>query len=961
MGLNFDHVNIVWLILLVMPLIILPYIKYAKKNSRQKTFIVIRSVTAILIILAMSSVSLVRTAKDTTTLFVCDLSDSTLDRQEAIEKFVSDSIKAKGNDDLTGIISFGADSSTENEPSKQTIFNGFQTAIDEDFTNIGGALIHSAALFPANTKKRIVLITDGLENMGDSERQIRALQQNNTIVDVYPVVKSEFEEVQLSKVLTPEKAGKNQVIDIAAHIDSNVKTNATLLLYAGNSIRYEQQVSIDVGTNKFIFTDTVTGNGMLTYRVEIIPEKDTYMENNYLSSFVAVNDQPVILLLQDEDQQGEQIIKMLKDHVTIEVKAPEEAPQTFESLIKYDGFILADVSYERLNEAFIQSLESVVKNQGKGLLVTGGDSSYGPGGYYQTKLEEMLPVNIDVKPKEEKPNLGLVLVIDKSGSMTEGQYGVSKLELAKEAAIRSTDVLEPKDQLGVIAFDDTIKWVLDIQKAEDKQALQDQIATIVPGGGTSIRPSLEAAVEALAKVDTKLKHIILLTDGQAETSGYETAINGLRDNDITLSTVAVGKGSDKMLLKTLAEAGGGRYYLTDEFSDIPSIFTKEAFMAGKKYLNNITFLPTLISWSQVMKGIDAVPELDGYVATRIKPTSKLLLAGPEEDPILATGQYGLGRTIAWTSDANGLWTAKWLNWEQSPAFWTNLISWMVQQDMDKKYTAETSYVGGEGIITVKSIGEETTSAAQIAGVLVLPNGEETELILEATAPGTYTGSFKASGEGVYMVNMLLEAEGISEKIVTGLNVGYSPEYDFYSSKGISPERIVELSGGRILTNPKDVFKGNVPPVVGSHNISNILLALALILFLTEIFIRKTNVSFSFIDHFVNNMKAATQRIKDYVNQYWAPKSVSHNKGNTNKTTRPVSQGVSNENTNTRPVSQIDANRNGAKQNSKSQKAEINTAELKATKRNNKEKEASKEQLNSTHLDVLLDKKRKRGQ
>lgn len=928
MGLNFDHINLLWLILLVMPLIILPYIKYAKKNTRQKTFLVMRSLTAILIILAMSSISIVKTAKDTTTLFVADLSDSTLDRQKAIEKFISDSMKSKGSNDLTGVITFGADSSTENEPSKQTIFNGFQTAINKDFTNISGALIHGAALFPSNTKKRIVLITDGLENMGDSERQLRALQQNNTVVDIYPVVKSEFEEVQLSKVLTPEKAGKNQIIDIAAHIESNVKTEATLLLYAGNSIRYEQQVSLDVGTNKFIFTDTVAGSGMLTYRVEIIPEKDTYMENNYLSSFVTVNDQPVILLLQDEDKQGEQIIKMLENHVTIEVKAPEEAPQTFESLIKYDGFILADVSYERLNEAFIQSLESVVKNQGKGLLVTGGDSSYGPGGYYQTKLEEMLPVNIDVKPKEEKPNLGLVLVIDKSGSMTEGQYGVSKLELAKEAAIRSTEVLEAKDQLGVIAFDDSTKWVLDIQLAEDKQALQDQIATIVPGGGTSIRPSLEAAVEALAEVDTKLKHIILLTDGQAETTGYETAIKGLRDNDITLSTVAVGKGSDKMLLKTLAEAGGGRYYLTDEFSDIPSIFTKEAFMAGKKYLNNITFSPTLINWSQVMKGIDSVPELDGYVATRIKPTSKLLLAGPEEDPILATGQYGLGRTIAWTSDANGLWTAKWLNWEQSPGFWTNLISWMVQQDMDKKYTAETAYVGGEGTITVKSIGEETTSAPQIAGILVQPDGTETKLTLEATAPGTYSGSFKASGEGVYMINMLLEAEGVSEKIVTGLNVGYSPEYDFYSSKGIAPERIAELSGGRVLKSANEVFKGEVPPMVGSNNISNLLLILALILFLAEIFIRKTNVSFSFIDEWIKNIRTKSRLVIDSVKQ--------------TKATKPVKQ-----TNNVTPKEQ-----------------KIRTMEKVQTKKEKpetKKKQTKSEQANNSHLDVLLDKKRKRGQ
>ncbi|PKM49490.1 MAG: von willebrand factor type A [Firmicutes bacterium HGW-Firmicutes-7] len=930
MRLSFDHLYPLWLILLVLPLIILPFIKYAKKTTRQKVFLTLRTLTALLIILSMCGVSLVKTAKDTTTIFISDLSDSTLDRQKLIENFISDALKSKDSNDITGIIGFGADSSTENEPSKQTIFNGFQTSVDTDFTNISGALLHGAALFPPNTKKRMVLITDGLENMGDSERQIRALQQNGTIVDVYGVVKGDFEEVQLSQVLVPEKAGKNQVIDIAAHIESNVKTKATILLYAGNALKHEQQVDLDLGTNKFIFTDTVSSGGVLSYRVEIIPEKDTYMENNYLSSFVTVNDLPVILLIEDEDGQGEQIIKMLEEHVTIEVKAPEEAPQTLESLIKYDGFILADISIERFNAKFLTNLENVVKNQGKGLLVTGGDSSYGPGGYYKTILEEMLPVNIDVKPKEEKPNLALLLVIDKSGSMTEGQYGISRLELAKEAAIRSTEVLEPKDMLGVIAFDDSIKWVVDLQLATDKGALQDQIATIVPGGGTSIRPSLEAAVNALIDTDTKLKHIILLTDGQAETTGYETAINNMRDHSITLSTVAVGKGSDKLLLQVLANAGGGRYYLTDEFSDIPSIFTKEAFMAGKKYLNNVTFSPTLINWSQIMKGIDAVPELDGYVATTIKPTSKLLLAGPEDDPILATGQYGLGRTIAWTSDANGLWTAKWLTWDQSPSFWTNLISWMVQQDMDKKYTATTSYEGGEGVITVKSLGEEAVSAAEISGILVTPEGTETEVILEATAPGTYTGSFEASGEGVYMINMLLESEGVTEKIVTGLNVGYSPEYNFYSKRGITPERIAELSGGRVLKNAKEVFKGEVLPVVGSNNISNILLLLGLILFMSEIAIRKTNVSFSFIDRFMKAFTSKGREIKADITEYMATKTVQ---------TKEVVQGQSIQE---------------RKKPSKEKTAPVNSK--------GKEKKQEKAQtVDRSHIDVLLDKKRKRGQ
>ncbi len=922
MRLNVDQIYPLLLLLPITAMLLYPFIKYAKKNMRQKLFLTLRSLAALLIILSMCSVSIVKSAKDTTTIFLADLSDSTADRQTAIENFIKDALKYKGAHDITAVVSFGANSATENEPSKQTIFNGFQTAIDQNFTNIQSALIHATALFPPNSKKRIVLLTDGLENAGDSERQIRALMQNDTLVEVYRIIRNDFKEVQLTEVMTPEKAGKNQIIDIAAHIESNVKTKATLLLYAENDIKYKEVVSLDVGTNKFIFTDTISSGGVLTYRVEIIPEEDTYMENNSLSSFVTVNDRPVVLLIQDEEMPGEQLIKILEDTVELEVRLPEEAPQTFESLIKYDAFILADVSIERFNEQFLINLESVVKNQGKGLLVTGGDSSYGPGGYYQTLLEEMLPVNIDVKPKEEKPNLALMLVIDKSGSMTGGQYGITKLELAKEAAIRSTEVLEAKDMLGVIAFDDTVKWPVELQYAKDKGALQDMIATIVPGGGTTIQPSLQAAVTAIKAANTKLKHIILLTDGQAETTGYASIIKEMQENDITLSTVAVGEGSDRALLQTLATGGGGRYYMTDEFSDIPSIFTKEAFMAGKKYLNNITFSPTLVNWSQVMKGIDAVPELDGYVATSMKATSKLLLAGPENDPILASWQYGLGRSVAWTSDANGLWTSKWMSWEQSPGFWTNLISWVVQQDLDKKYTAETAYIAGQGVITVKSIGKETLSAPEISGVLVTPKGLEEQITLEATAPGTYTGTFPAAGEGVYMVNLLLQAEEATEKIVTGLNVGYSPEYDFYSNSGILPERIAQVSGGRVLSKARDVFKGEVPPVVGSHNISNLMLILGLLIFMSEIILRKTHINLAWLSRWMVQIQQQTAKI---VHKVKIPKKIP---ATTATTTAATTEKLTSPTTPSKPKP--------------------------------KEVKVKKETTtDSQHLDVLLNKKRKR--
>jgi uncharacterized membrane protein len=897
----------------------------------------------------MSGVSIVKYAKDITTVFVCDLSDSTKENRGVMEGFITEALKGKTDHDIVGVIAFGDDSAIENIPSKDIIFNTFQTEVNSNFTNIQNGLLNASTIFPVNTRKRIVLITDGYENDGESERQLLSLESNQYSVDVVPIYKNDFHEVQISEIEIPSKASKNQTIDIVVHVESNVETEATMLIYSGNSLKYEQDIAIDSGENKYIFTDEISDGGLLAYRVEIIPTRDTYTENNSLSSYTIVEDEPYILVIQDEDEQGSKLIELFDKSANVEVMKPEEMPQEIASLIKYDAFILANISLEKLNEGCIESLESVVKYQGKGLLVTGGDSSYGLGGYYQTLLEEMLPVEADVKPKEEQPNLGLVLVIDKSGSMTSGRYGITKLELAKEAAIRSTEILSANDMLGVIGFDDSIKWVVDLQYAEDKEALQDMIGTIVPGGGTTIRPSLEAAVDSLIDADVTLKHIILLTDGQAETTGYEEIMVKLNENDITLSTVAVGESADFQLLNTLANGGGGRYYETDEFTDIPSIFTKEAFMAGKKYLNNITFTPNLVSYTSLFKGIETLPQLDGYVSTTVKENARLVLSGPEDDPILATMQYGLGKTVAWTSDANGLWTSQLFAWEGGATFWNNILSYIVNQDINSAYSVESTYENGEGVITVKSLGNEG-SVSTMQGVIISPAGEEMTINLDASSPGEYTGNFIPDGEGVYMVDLTVsQGEENIDKIVTGVNVGYSLEYDYYSNDKIAFERIAEITGGRILNDPSDVFKGKVEEAKGSYDISYILLILALILLILEIAIRKTNIRFE-------KLGAFGRKLSGLASQVWGIfRSFSKNKATTKApASSKNAQEIENSVVKVEPV-ELSQEEVDNQDERLSKKKVSQKTEQKAEKSQKKKKEA---EIDTSHIDMLLKKKRK---
>ena len=840
MAINFN--NPMMLILIPICLLIVFCFRQRLDKRRKKAILTLRTLTIIFIVLSMAGFGVKKYTKEIATIFLVDLSESTKDMAENFKEFIQQSIKYKSNKDKIGIVTFGQDAEVE-DPLKDNISNvEFQSKINGKFTNIENAISTSRGLLPDNSMKRVVLLTDGHGNIGDSLREAELINSNNIDFKVLKLDKEEKEEVQIDKIDIPKRLYENQIFDVPIVVSSNVKTNGNITLYSDGKVIEQREVDIEKGVNRFIFKDTALSGGIKTYKAIITSKNDTLTQNNEYSTYGQVEGKSNVLIIDGENNGGRELGKILKaSNIEVDHIKDKQAPTSISNLSKYKSIIMSDVSLENVSNEFINSLDKYVKDYGGGLVVTGGENSYVLGGYYKTRLEEMLPVDMEMQVKGEMPSLGILFVIDKSGSMSEGQEGVSKIDIAKHAVIKAVNSLRDMDEAGVIAFDRKAQWVINLDNNKNKEEMVIDVGSVVADGGTSIRPALKEAYQGLKNINTELKHIILLTDGQAEKEGYDAIIEDLKKENITVSTVAVGKDSDTVLLESMANVGKGRYYFVDEYSAIPNIFTKEIFLASKSYINNEAFTPVISSYNKIISPfLDVIPSLYGYVSTSNKYRAEKILLTDEGEPLLSTWQYGLGRTVAWTSDVNGKWTSNYLLTSEGTEFLTNMIEWTFPRLHNNDIIVETNSIGNRQEIFVKNTGKITEGLTNKVKIIT-PDLETMDLELKTTKPGEFKESFEVDKNGVYLLN-IMQYKG--DKLVNSINyatsVNYSNEYNINSSEN-KLNILVDRSKGLFIDEPEEVFKGKLEKIYEVTDLSQILLVISLILLLLEIALRRVNI------------------------------------------------------------------------------------------------------------------------
>lgn len=783
---------------------------------RRRLLIGLRLAVLILIVGGLVRLSLTQAYQRANVVFLLDLSHSvaTTVRQQALD-LVRTVSEQKRPQDGVGLVVFGVDAFLEQEVSSDFTLADITSEVDGTSTNIARAVQLGMASFPDEGARRLVVLSDGNENVGSAAEAALVARSLGAAIFSVPLGQPPGEpEVRVENLVVPAQVKAGTPYRVEAIVFSTVETSASLALLRGGAFVGQQEVELKPGKNRIRFLQHASVEGVHLYELVLSSQQDTIPENNRWRTFTEVLGPPKILLLYDPPGNAAPLLDALQQQgLAVQARPWNALPHTLSGYLEYDALIFDNVPGFGISVAQMEVLERYVRDMGGGLLMLGGEKSFGAGGYYRTPLEKLLPVDMDVPTKMSIPSLSLVMVIDKSDSMggsindarpTQNfDDRTTKLEVAKIAAFSAMKLLNPFDQVGLLAFNADWEWTVPISEAGKREQIAGRLAALTHGGGTDLFKGMQEGLRALKEVKAVKKHLIALSDGLTAHMDFESLMQEAIASNITVTTVGLGKDADRTLMEAIAHWGNGRSYYTDDPLYIPRIFTAETILVSRGLIEEEPFRPGLQTEHELLRGLqmEQVPNLYGYVVTYGKPAAEILLVTPKEDPLLAVQRYGLGRTAAFTADLGLRWGKDWVRWSEFPLFAAQLVRWVQRKETVETFDVRADVQEGYGIVEadVYDAQERFVNNLHLEGKVLPPNQETLPVTLTQTAPGRYQGRFLMQGQGEYLLTLVgKHNESTLGPKTVGITVPYSPEYLGLDSNYSLLNRLAERTGGEVL-------------------------------------------------------------------------------------------------------------------------------------------------------------------
>ena len=763
-----------------------------------------------LLVLVLAGPRSVKTNDVISVVYNVDVSDSVNEARQTALDVVANSAAGKPAHDEAGLVIFGRTAAVELPPRESFPFEKFLNAqVGRDATNLEQSLALSAAMLPEENRGRIVLFSDGTETVGQLKDVVDDLHAREIQVDVVPIDYAYEHEVLLERLDLPRYVRLGETYEASVVLRSMSEGAGTLVLEQNEDELTRVPIEFSSGRNRFAVPIRVESPGYYEYTARIVvpAAHDNRSENNIARNYLFIDGPGRILLVTDPEDSSlewtylQQVLE--QGDREIDVVDALAFPLDPLALMPYDAVVFANVPADALLASQIQAVHDSVRDLGIGFLMLGGPNSFGPGGYQNSPIEDCLPISMEISKKKILPKGALVIILH-TCEFPQGNTW------AKRITKQAIKVLNAEDDVGAIGYGmNGDHWIFELTPAGEYDSLVPLINKAEIGDMPNFISSMSMGLQALKDSDASSRHMIIISDGDANPP-TAAQLQEYVDEQITVSTVAVfphGPQGTKFM-QGISSVTGGRFYFPPDPRELPKIFIKEAKTLRRKQVQERTFVPELTTDDSIVRGLENLPELHGYVLTSEKedPRAKIVLAAPPKeddpvasesdvDPILAVWRYGLGATAAFTSDMTSNWGRDWIRWDRFQQIVNQLMTRIGRTRREQHLRVYTYTNGNEGVIVVEDFHPEE-SLLDVSVSVTGPNNFSESTVVRQIAPRRYQVHIALRGQGRYQVQVGASSADRKETAFGGFIVSYSPEYLRFRANPIVLKDVADRTGGR---------------------------------------------------------------------------------------------------------------------------------------------------------------------
>jgi len=851
-----------WLLaaVLVVPMWAIARRNLASLNPvRRYAALVLRSLTILILVALLARLVRIDRADQLTVIAVLDRSQSIPTLKPSLD-FLAQAIAKKKRTDQLAVVDVAEAAGIAKLAGGDTEIQQRNTTLTGRQSALADGIQMALAIAPPNTAVRIVLSTDGNQNVGDLKEAARTAAVNHIPIDVLPIRYRYDNEVILRRLVVPVQARKGQTVSVRFVLESTVETQGQLrLLVNGEPVDLDPDgpqmtapVTLRRGTNVQTLSLPMTTSGVHQLEAFFVPDdpnQDKITQNNRASAVTFVAG-PGHILIVDADGTAAGPLRQAVAGVDMDVRYQQASqfPDALSGLMDVDAVVLVDASSSALTFQQQQMLARYVTDLGGGLVMVGGPNAFGAGGWNGSPVAEILPVDLDPPQKKQLPKGALVLIMH-ACEMPQGNYW------GKKVAVAAVGVLSRQDLAGILsyAWKDANDWVWPLSEVGDKKAITAAVEQMQMGDMPDLGAHLQRAYDALKAADAAVKHVIVISDGDPQPPTTQL-LDRMKQAGITCTGVAIfpHNPNDINNLVRVAQLTGGRFYHVQDPQLLPQVFAKEAQVVKRPLILEETFVPQVdFSLSEILTGLQIpLPSLDGYVITGPKEgLAQVVLSSQQRDPVLASAQSGLGRCVAFTSSVDSRWASRWLAWPQNVRFWEQVIRWAARPVQSADWEVLSDVQGRRVDLHVEAaLGREGASpATEVQAQVIGPDLASRTLSLDPIGPGQYNGRFEAGPSGSYIVHLRYRKGTDSQvhQMQAAVTVPFSPEFADMTDNMPLLTEVASISGGRILEgdpNQVDLFDaaGTQFPVT-SRPLTQPLMILWLAVFLLDVAVRRLAV------------------------------------------------------------------------------------------------------------------------